>query len=115
MRPVLMAAGAAGVVGGGLLAARPFHVEIALSDGAETAGAACRPPLLVAWCRQPKGQLALWAVTYGDGSTGSEVRFGGEPYCAEAARRRLGAAVARITGALVVLVVAGQGGDGRGP
>jgi hypothetical protein len=96
MRPLLLATGVIAIVGGAVLAALRFEIEIELPNGGGQAGAACRPPALGAWNRQPKGQLALWAVTFADGSTGHEVRFGAGPYCAGQARLRLGVAAGLI-------------------
>ena len=93
MRCVLLTAGVTAIVGGAVLAAMPFDITIDVPIAGGQPGALCRSPLLAAWNRQPKGQLALWAVTnLNDGSVSHEVRFGADPYCARQARLRLGIA-----------------------
>jgi hypothetical protein len=102
MRPVLLATGLTAIVGGAVVAALPFDIKIDLSDDGGQAGAECRPPIFAAWNRQPKGQLALWAVTdLNSGGLTHEVRFGAGPYCAAQARLRLGIAAGLIAGGLV--------------
>ncbi len=103
VRFVLVPAGAATVVGGCALAARPFTLRVGIADG--TAMARCRPPCVAASDRTPAGELALWAVTYGDGPMGYEVRSGAEPHCARTARRRIAVAVALIGAGFVAAIV----------
>jgi hypothetical protein len=106
MRPFLLAAGVAAITGGLVLAALPFGITIDLANGGGQAGADCRPPVLAAWNRQPKGQLALWAVTdLNDGSTSQDVRFGAVPYCAGQARIRLGVAAGLMAGGLTAVLL----------
>ncbi len=80
------------------VAVLPFDHTIDLGRR-ETAKANCRRPLVAAWSSTRKGQLALWATTYGTEESGYEVRDGAEPYCAVPARVRLaGAAVLVVVG-----------------
>lgn len=92
-RPLLLLASAVLVVGGTGVACMPFHATINLLQPDDLAGdirARCRRPIIAAWNRDKKGQLALWAVTNGTtGESGYAVRSGAEPYCAAPARRRL--------------------------
>jgi hypothetical protein len=106
MRPVLLATGVTAIVGGAVLATLPFDIKIDLPNAGGQAGAECRPPVVAAWNRQPKGKLALWAVTdLNDGSIGNEVRFGAGPYCAGQARLRLGISAGLIAGGLTAALL----------
>jgi hypothetical protein len=95
--------GAALIAAGVTAAVRPFKTIIDLGSG-ETATANCRQPLVAAWNRTPKGQLGLWATTYGTEESGYEVRDGAEPYCAGPARVRLAGALALIVVGLGIAV-----------
>ena len=106
MRPLLLAAGVAAIAGGTVLAALPFRITIDLANGGGQAGARCRAPVLAAWNRQPKEQLALWVVgDFNVGSTSHEVRFGAGPYCAGQARVRLGVAASLMALGLTAVVL----------
>jgi hypothetical protein len=86
-------------IGGLALALVPFRVSIPLGTKGQVRPT-CSPPLISAWHRGPKDQVALWAVTVGTDKSGYEVRSGAEPWCGEKARPRLGISV-------VLLVVSG--------
>lgn len=90
------------VVGGVGIAAAPFDHTIQLEVSGPKVDARCRPAVIAAWHRGEKGQLQLWAVTTGTDQSGFEVRAGAEPYCTDAARRRLGAAVALLAGGVLL-------------
>ena len=96
---VLAAAGCAHAVA-------PFRVSIPLGADAEGVDAPCRPAVLAAWHRGDDRELALWAVTRSEDGTTThdhEVRSGQEPWCADAARRRLARSAALLVAAMVIL------------
>ena len=110
MSPLPLAAGLVAIASGVVLAALPFDIKIDLANGGGQAGADCRPPVLAAWNRQPKGQLALWAVTdLNDGSTSHVVRCGAGPYCAGQARLRLRVAAGLMAGGLTAVLLGRRG------
>ena len=105
-RAVLLAVAVLLVAIGTMLLGFPFQTSLDGHAGELPLRLKCRPPLIAAWNRGEKGQLAVWAVTTNDDAY-AEVREGDVgPYCAAPARKRfaLGAA-AFVAGSILVLVM----------
>jgi hypothetical protein len=95
---------------GTILSIRPFRITIGLpSTGAVSANdsvrANCKAPVVGAWETGSKGQLALWAASYGTTETGYEVRSGQGPYCARSARLRLAGGGTGVAAGVTLLVL----------
>ena len=106
---MLLVASAVLVVVGLGVAFLPFHAIIDVlqpSDVGSGISARCKAPVIAAWNRDKKGQIALWAVMNGNtGESGYAVRSGAEPYCTGPARGRLAASgLAVALGALAAFI-----------
>jgi hypothetical protein len=95
---------------GAIVSIHPFRITIVLpSTSAVSADdgvrANCKAPVIGAWETGSKGQLALWAATYGTTETGYEVRSGQGPYCARSARLRLAGGGAGVAAGATIIVL----------
>ena len=91
----------AGFVVGGLaavsvgiaVAIMPFRFMIGRGEYAIRAKGGA--PIVIAWSREPRGAVAVWAASNGS-ENWREVRFGGEPYAAHEGRKRLAVAAGLV-------------------
>jgi hypothetical protein len=98
MRRILLGVAVVAGVGAVVLAVLPF--SFVLEEADLNVKIQCKPPVVSAWSHGKK-QLALWATTFEDGSSGATVRSGEGPFCGEKARPRL--AIAGLLGGIAVV------------